>query len=78
MNKTPLQEIAKVGSIISAPFKAVGNLITGGVKAVGSLFKNNNNVAAVTAKGRSLDMRSNNRNNGKLPLPNKNLPRRAR
>ena len=78
MNKTPLQEIAKVGSIISAPFKAVGNLITGGVKAVGSLFKNNTNVAAVTATSRSLDMRSNNRNNGKLPLPNKNLPRRAR
>ena len=39
MNKTPLQEIAKVVSIISAPFRAVGNLITGGVKAIGSLFK---------------------------------------
>ena len=78
MNKTPLQEIAKVGSIISAPFRAVGNLITGGVKAVGSLFNKNTNVAAVTATGRSLDMRSDNRNNGKLLLLKKNQPRRAR
>ena len=88
MNKTPLQEIAKVASIISAPVrmaynlisdgvKGTVNLISKGVKAIGSLFNSNRIISFGTVPHRNIE-RAGDRGSGNNPFLLQNQPRRAR
>ena len=88
MNKTPLQEVAKVASIISAPVrmaynlisdgvKGTVNLISKGVKAIGSLFNSNRIISFGTVPHRNIE-RAGDRGSGNNPFLLQNQPRRAR
>ena len=88
MNKTPLQEIAKVASVISAPVrmaynlisdgvKGTVNLISKGVKAIGSLFNSNRIISFGTVPHRNIE-RAGDRGSGNNPFLLQNQPRRAR
>ena len=88
MNKTPLQEVAKVASIISAPVrmaynlisdgvKGTVNLISKGVKAIGSLFNSNRIISFGTVPHRNIE-RAEDRGSGNNPFLLQNQPRRAR
>ena len=78
MNKTPLQEIAKVASVISAPVrmaynlisdgvKGTVNLISKGVKAIGSLFNSNRIISFGTVPHRNIE-RAGDRGSGNNPF----------
>ena len=88
MNKTSLQEVVKVASIISAPVrmaynlisdgvKGTVNLISKGVKAVGSLFNSNRIISFGTVPHRNIE-RAGGGGSGKNPFLLQNQPRRAR